>query len=117
MLRPPQALCSYEPVRLHGPTSLGITGCRIRTRIVGQVDGETATVRSRPLEWDGSGLSVGAPRSEIVRWSSDGRSLIDRPMPGDRVALHWDWICDTITEEQYALIESHEQAYRRRPDA
>ena len=61
----------------------------------------------------GSDLSVGAPRSEIVRWSSDGRSLIDPPMPGDRVALHWDWICDTVTEEQCALIESHERAYRR----
>ncbi len=87
--------------------------CRIRTGTVGQVDGETATVRSRPLDWDGSGLSVGAPRSEIVRWSSDGRSLIDPPMPGDRVALHWDWVCDTITEEQCALIESYERAYHR----
>jgi hypothetical protein len=43
--------------------------------------------------------------------------LIDPPMPGDRVALHWDWVCDTVTEEQCALIESHERAYRRRPDA
>jgi hypothetical protein len=28
--------------------------------------------------------------------------------PGDRVALHWDWVCDVITEEQASSIESRE---------
>ncbi|MDT5035673.1 MAG: hypothetical protein QOE03_858, partial [Micromonosporaceae bacterium] len=85
---------------------------RIRTGIVRDVTGETATVRSRPLVWDGGALISGPERDEVVRWSLDGRSLLSGPSPGDRVALHWDWICDVITDEQWQRAESLEIAQR-----
>jgi len=50
--------------------------CRIRVEEVLEVHGETATVRSTPLTWDGSGLTLGRSRPELVRWSADAvRSL------------------------------------------
>jgi len=83
--------------------------CRIRTGMVRDVHGETATVVSHPLVWDGAMLAAGPERVERVSWSVDGQSLLPGVSPGDRVALHWDWICDVLTETQYARVESYEQ--------
>lgn len=82
--------------------------CRIRVGVVIGVEGETATVRSAPLLWDGSQCEQGPSRLEQVRWSTDGRSLLDGLSPGDRVALHWDWVCDVVTQEQATSIQSRE---------
>jgi hypothetical protein len=85
--------------------------CRIRSGVVRDVHGETATVASRPLVWDGGVLAAGPVCDEVVSWSVDGLSLLPGLTPGDRVALHWDWICDVITAEQAACIESFEQRH------
>ena len=82
--------------------------CRIRVGVVTGVEGENATVRSTPLRWDGSVFEPGTPLREHVRWSAGGRSLIDGLSPGDRVSLHWDWVCDVINEEQARSIQSRE---------
>lgn len=59
------------------PVALSVLDrCRIRTGVVTGVDGESATVESAPLGWDGTALLPGAPRQETVRWSTGGRSLI-----------------------------------------
>ncbi|MYS18697.1 hypothetical protein GA0115240_10045 [Streptomyces sp. DvalAA-14] len=96
------------------PTALSVLDqCRIRTGVVLAVDGESAAVESRPLTWDGHAMLPGPPRREAARWSTGGRSLIARPRPGDRVALHWDWVCDVITEEQAARVEALEARHHR----
>lgn len=96
--------------RTGNPTAVSVLDrCRIRTGTVLSVRGETATVSSRPLVWDGSALAPGPARSEEVAWSAGGRSLLDGLAPGDRVALHWDWVCDVITDAQAARIESLEE--------
>jgi hypothetical protein len=77
--------------------------------LVRAVHGETATVSSRPLTWDGDRLRVGGPRSEQVVWSVGGQSLLAGLAPGDRVALHWDWVCDVITADQATRIEALEE--------
>jgi hypothetical protein len=95
------------------PTALSVLDqCRIRTGTVLRVDGESATVESRPLRWEGRAMVTGPLREEAVRWGTGGRSLIDGLAPGDRVALHWDWVCDVITEEQSARIETLEARQR-----
>ncbi|MDJ0464264.1 DUF6390 family protein [Streptomyces sp. H27-C3] len=88
--------------------------CRIRTGVVLHVDGASATVESRPLRLDGVAMVTGPLRQEVVRWSIGGRSLIDGLAPGDRVALHWDWVCDILTEEQCARVEALEERQRGR---
>ncbi|MEV0720173.1 DUF6390 family protein [Asanoa sp. NPDC050611] len=86
--------------------------CRIRTGVVTAVSGETATVESRPLlAGPAGGLVPGAPHRETVRWSVEGWSLLPGLSAGDRVALHWNWVCDTITADQAARIETLEARY------
>ncbi|MFI5891009.1 DUF6390 family protein [Actinoplanes sp. NPDC051513] len=100
--------------RTGNPTAVSVLDrCRIRTGKVLAVRGETATVTSRPLVWDGSALAPGRPREEEVAWSAGGRSLLAGLSPGDRVALHWDWVCDVITPEQAARTESLEERQRQ----
>ncbi|MBM2613967.1 hypothetical protein JIG36_00160 [Actinoplanes sp. LDG1-06] len=82
--------------------------CRIRTGTVTSVAGETATVVCRPLIWDGSALRAGPPLSEQVTWSANGQSLLPVPSAGDRVALHWHWICDILTDDQVEELQSRE---------
>ncbi|WP_327286890.1 DUF6390 family protein [Streptomyces sp. NBC_01198] len=99
------------------PTALSVLDrCRIRTGLVHEVHGETATVESAPLEWDGAAMVTGAPRRERVRWSTGGRALIACPSPGDLVALHWDWVCDVVTGEQSARVRSLEARRRLPPE-
>lgn len=86
--------------------------CRIRTGVVLDVAGESATVTSSPLSWSGTTMETGPQRQEVVRWSTGGRTLLDGLSPGDRVALHWDWVCDVLTEEQVARVESLEARQR-----
>ncbi|MFD3523211.1 DUF6390 family protein [Streptomyces sp. NPDC058653] len=99
-----------ELLRASGnPTALSVLDrCRIRTGVVRSVSGESATVESRPLVRTGTALARGPAREESVRWSTGGRSLIAGPAPGDLVALHWDWVCDVLTEAQAARLESIE---------
>ena len=96
------------------PVALSVLDrCRIRTGRVLAVDGEKATVRSRPLILDGGGLRPGPARDQTASWSAGGRSLLGVPSPGDRVALHWDWICDRLTDEQADRLEAYEARQRR----
>jgi Family of unknown function (DUF6390) len=86
--------------------------CRIRTGTVLAVTGETATVRSHPLVWSGGVLAPGPARDEVASWAAGGHSLLPGLSPGDLVSLHWDWICDVITDGQRARIESLEASRR-----
>jgi hypothetical protein len=100
--------------RTGNPTAVSVLDrCRIRTGIVRDVRGSSATVTCRPLVWDGSVLAPGPARDEEVAWSAGGLSLLPGLSPGDRVALHWDWVCDVITAEQAATIEALEERQLR----
>jgi hypothetical protein len=91
------------------PTAVSVLDqCRIRTGVVTRVDGESATVRARPLVWRDRALVRGPEREDVVRWSAGGSALIAPPSPGDLVAVHWDWICDVVTPEQAARIDALE---------
>ena len=74
--------------------------CRIRWGTVITSDGDTAVVRSRPLTFDGRRLQLGAAEVETVNQAVGGEGFIDPLVPGERVALHWDWVCDRVTERQ-----------------
>ena len=70
--------------------------CRTAPAIVESVAGDVASVRLRPLAWDGRALSFGPWEAREVRWRTDGLGLI-APQPGDRVAVHWDFVCDQLS--------------------
>ena len=82
--------------------------CRIRTGRVLTIEGERATVQSKPLEWDGARLSLGPERAEQVRWADGGQGLLDSVSVGDVVALHWDWVCDVLDARSQEAIARRE---------
>lgn len=77
-----------------------LQGCRIRWGRVVASEGDTVVVRSEPLTWDGRSLALGPPTLETVRAGSDGATFVTGLDPGEWVSLHWDWVCDRLSERQ-----------------
>jgi len=70
--------------------------CRIAAALVLSVEPDEATVELRPLAWNGSQLALGPLEQRVVRWRDGGLGFA-APAPGDRVALHWDFVCDVLS--------------------
>jgi hypothetical protein len=89
--------------RTGSPAAVNVLNrCRIRRGTVESASGGHAVVVSSPLVWRDHGLTDGEPRLEQVR------TLVPGLRPGDRVALHWDWICDTLTGEDEERLRAYE---------
>ena len=94
--------------RGHGEPALSVLDqCRIRWGRVLAVEGDRAVVRSRPLNWDGQELSLGPEREERPRWADRGRSLLRDIRAGDQVSMHWDWVCDRLSEPQQTALSKY----------
>jgi hypothetical protein len=78
--------------------------CRIRWGKVITVAGDRVVVKGAHLTWDGHRLAYGHPQVETVAQSIDGLALSSPLHPGDWVALHWDWVCDRLTEPQVRAL-------------
>lgn len=81
--------------------------CRIRWGTVLESTGETAVVRSRPLEWDGTRLFLGEEQTEVVQQAADGLRFIDPLQPEDVVSLHWDWVCDRLGRRSLGYLQHY----------
>ena len=78
--------------------------CRIRWGRVLAVQGDQVVVESRPLTWDGDARWPG-PAGDGDRRAVGGRRRHGRRLaPGDWVSLHWEWVCDRLTEPQVARL-------------
>lgn len=90
-----------EPLRV-------LDSCRVRRGTVLSLDHSgTATIRSRPLCWDGGVLVPGDPVSQVVRTALDGDPLAPGVQVGDQVALHWDWLCDVLDARRASALEGY----------
>ncbi len=89
-----------EPMRV-------LQGCRIRWGRVESIAGDSAVVASKPLEWDGRALRLGAPRLETVRTGSAGLGLVGDLAVGDWVSLHWDWACERLTPRRLSSLRRY----------
>ena len=85
--------------------------CRIRWGKVTAVDGDQAAVEYRPLCWDGRLLTLGEPAREMARLALDGTVLARGINPGDWVSLHWDWVCDRLTQRQLRALRGYTQRH------
>lgn len=83
-----------------------LQSCRIRWGIVESVTGDDVRLRSRPLRFDNGLLGLGEPAVETVHWRKGDLALGRRPRPGDTVAAHWDWVCDTLDAHQVEVLGS-----------
>ena len=121
--------CIYPWVGLLGQGRKGdqaltvLDKCRIRWGQVEAVIGTQVTVKCRPLLFDGRRLALGEPVSETAQRSLELRGSSfgardDRPTddldgsqtdlaPGDWVSLHWQWICERLSERQVATLRRY----------
>jgi Family of unknown function (DUF6390) len=83
-----------------GPPLRILDRCRIRPGQVVSVSGDKVVVQSRPLRWDGRQLLFGPIEQEVVTGALAGRGFVTDLRPGDLVSLHWDWVCDRLTQRQ-----------------
>lgn len=74
--------------------------CRIRWGRVLSLHGDQVVVESAPLIWDGHRLDYGPPQVETAVRSIDGVGLASGLAVGDWVALHWEWVCDRLSDQQ-----------------
>jgi hypothetical protein len=81
--------------------------CRVRWGEVLAVGGGLATVRFRPLTWDGRRLGLGDPVEEQAMVSTVDGGLAGAVAPGDLVSLHWDWVCERLDRRTLAALRSH----------
>ncbi|MGZ5391239.1 MAG: DUF6390 family protein [Aeromicrobium sp.] len=87
--------------------------CRIRWGKVVRVLGDQVIVESSPLTWDGHRLGVGTPEIETAERSVNGVSMFDDLKVGDWVSLHWEWVCDRLTEEQVGYLRAFTMRHLR----
>lgn len=92
-----QGIGGSEPLRV-------LDRCRVRWGTVLSVEGDTATVRSRSLAWTGAVLSLGEPVVETVECGADG-GLAGMLIPGDLVAMHWNWVCQHLSRSQVRWLD------------
>jgi hypothetical protein len=99
------------PLNLGDQPRLVLDRCRIRWGEVLHLDGDTATVLSPVIEWDGSRLSLGPRREESVTVEKGTIRLAGELSPGDLVTLHWDWICEAISPERLTYLRRSTAAH------
>lgn len=83
-----------------------LDNCRIRWGTVLRRQEDEIEVENRRLVWSGGRLALSEPQIENVPVAVDGLSFLPDVRPGDRVSLHWQWLCDRLTVEQVADLES-----------
>lgn len=82
-----------------------IDRCRIRWGVVRDRIGPDLLVDAVPLEWANGKLRLGPPRIETIRGWLDGLGFIDEPVPGDTVAVHWDWACERLDARRLGALQ------------
>lgn len=87
--------------------------CRIRWGKVLAVQGDQVVVESAPLTWDGRRLDLGPPETETAERSVGGVGMVDELAVGDWVSLHWEWVCDRLTDRQVGYLRSYTMRHLR----
>ncbi|MFC9517993.1 DUF6390 family protein [Nocardiaceae bacterium NPDC056970] len=82
-----------------------LDSCRIRNGVVVSLTPHTATVRSRGLQFDGRRLALGPLEDRPARRSVGSGSFVPDLRIGDRVAVHWDLVCDRLDADQAGSLE------------
>jgi hypothetical protein len=75
------------------------------------VHGDQVVVESRPLTWDGVTIQLGPAATLAVLQSVAGVGMVGSVAPGDWVSLHWEWICDRLTESQVGRLRRYTERH------
>lgn len=83
--------------------------CRIRWGTVAARENGALVVSTRLLTWDGHSLGMGTETKERVQSPVDVQDI----GVGDQVAMHWDYVCQRITETQRKYLERYQAMHMR----
>ncbi|GAB2635074.1 DUF6390 family protein [Prescottella soli] len=82
-----------------------LDSCRIRNGVVVELRPDTAVVRSRGLQFDGVRLMLGPLEDRPARRRTAAGPFVPDLRVGDRVAVHWDLVCDRLDADQAGSLE------------
>ncbi|RVW01780.1 DUF6390 family protein [Rhodococcus spongiicola] len=82
-----------------------LDSCRIRNGVVVELRPGTAVVRSRRLRFDGTKLTLGPLEDGFASWRTPAGPFVPDLRLGDRVAVHWDRLCDRLDADQAGSLE------------
>lgn len=99
--------------RMHGQALGVLDKCRIRWARVMEITDGRVIVESQPLTYDEGRLALGPAVREATNGAVDGAGQVDDLAAGDWVAVHWDWICDRLTEEQLHALRRYTMHHLR----
>ncbi|MFA6537685.1 MAG: DUF6390 family protein [Patescibacteria group bacterium] len=66
---------------------------------------KTMTVKYQPLAIIGDKIELGLPVEKEVWLEINDKAFVLPPKVGDYVAIHWNWVCDILTENQVKNLE------------
>lgn len=84
--------------------------CRVRWGTVRDVDDDWVVVSAPPLIFVDGRLGLGEPVDERLRWRRDGLSLAPRPVIGQTISAHWDWVCGPLDGDEAASLAAATQS-------
>lgn len=81
-----------------------LDSCRITYGTVTEVREDDVLVRARPLTYDGT-LRLGAEQDRPARYRVDSGTFVADLRVGDRVGVHWDFVCDRLSADEADRLE------------
>ncbi len=87
--------------------------CRVSWGKVARVAGPELVVEQQPLVLVDGKLSLGPPETTLVVRQTEDRGFAEAAAPGDRVSLHWGWVCEVLTPRQHANLVRYTQEHIR----
>jgi hypothetical protein len=93
--------------RLDGNVVATLDHCRISWGTVTSADGPTVGVERSPLALHKGKLRLAPPELVYTTRLMDGRGFVTELAPGDKVSLHWGWVCERLSERQAQDLERY----------
>jgi hypothetical protein len=93
--------------RMHDHALDVLDKCRIRWAQVDRVSGGEVIVKSQPLAYEDGRLELAPPRLDVATYAAEGTSGLASLASGDWVSVHWDWVCDRLSDRQVASLSRH----------
>ncbi|GAB91404.1 DUF6390 family protein [Gordonia rhizosphera] len=86
-----------------------LQSCCIRPGRVERVAGDVVDVSCREMSFDGTGIGWGDAATVSARWRLPGLEMVSKPVVGEHVSLHWDWVCGILGSSDLAQLEAATQ--------
>lgn len=97
----------YRLVGDRGESLDTMDSCRVSWGRVTAVQGAELVVQRRPIRLFEGKLTLGDEEAVRVTRQVEARGFADDAAPGDRVSLHWGWVCELLTEHQAKRLERY----------